>query len=45
MLIRVLACSEECPLLVAGLNPEVALDDLAEDIAEIGYPVAPGGER
>ena len=31
--------------LVAGLNPEVALDHLAEDIAEIGYPVAPGGGR
>ncbi len=31
--------------LVAGLNPEVTLDSLAEDIAEIGYPVAPGGER
>ena len=31
--------------LVVGLNPEVMLDDLAGDVAEIGYSVAPGGER
>ena len=31
--------------MVAQLNPEVTLDDLAQDIAESGYPVAPGGER
>ena len=28
--------------LVAVLNPEIRLDDLAEDIKEIGYPAAHG---
>ncbi len=35
---HVLALRPLTPELVAALNPEVTLADLAEDIAEIGYP-------
>ncbi|MGW8768501.1 hypothetical protein ACWGN5_39175 [Streptomyces sp. NPDC055815] len=37
---HVLALRPLTPEVVAALNPEVTLADLAEDVAEIGYPTA-----